>query len=31
VAPEHGLALAREWGVEAPARRLVAACQAVAE
>lgn len=30
-APEAGLDLARAWGVEAPARRLVAALQAVAE
>lgn len=30
-APEAGLALAAAWGVEAPARRLVAALQAVAE
>jgi len=30
-APERGLALAREWGVETPARRLVVALQAVAE
>ena len=30
-APQQGMALAAEWGVEAPARRLVAALQAVAE
>ncbi|MFM1964326.1 MAG: hypothetical protein RL134_51 [Actinomycetota bacterium] len=30
-APLAGLQLARQWGVEAPARRLVAALQAVAE
>jgi 5'-3' exonuclease len=30
-APERGLDLAREWGVETTARRLVAALQAVAE
>ena len=29
--PDAGLALATEWGVEAPARRLVTALQAVAE
>jgi 5'-3' exonuclease len=29
--PDNGLELARDWGVEAPARRLVAALQAVAE
>jgi 5'-3' exonuclease len=30
-APQQGMALAAAWGVEAPARRLVAALQAVAE
>lgn len=31
LSPEDGMALAETWGVQAPARRLVAALQAVAE